>query len=98
MAVQLEISLEAPSSLRLIGDIDTATEGGLRAAFSAINGAVALDMADVTFIDSTGLRVILARMALTPVRLTASSTAVRKVFDLAGVERLSDGQLALPMK
>ena len=98
MATQLEISLEAPSTLRLIGDVDLATEGGLRAAFSAISGPIVLDMADVGFLDSTGLRVILARMALTPVRVTATSTAVRTLFDLVGVGRESDGQLTLPMK
>ena len=55
--------------------------------------AVALDLAEVTFMDSTGLTTLMdAHLAAEgngwPFEIRRASPAVRRVFDLAGVGRL----------
>src|SRR6187200_2664287 len=48
--------------LRLIGELDMATVNHLETALEAVshNGPVTLDLAQLTFIDSTGLHAIMA--------------------------------------
>jgi hypothetical protein len=50
-------------------------------------------MAEVTFMDSTGLGLITARMPLTRVNVVSASTFVHRVLDLAGIEALPNGDL-----
>jgi anti-sigma B factor antagonist len=76
------------------GEIDLATVDGIRRYIDQWVTAgckrVVLDLRDVTFIDSTGLHLILetdaaARAAEWELRLIEGSARVQQVFELAGV-------------
>ena len=58
---RLHVSPLGESGFRLAGDIDMASVGDLEAALCAWDGraSLVLDMADVSFMDSTGLRLLL---------------------------------------
>jgi anti-sigma B factor antagonist len=53
----------SPAVIRVAGDLDLAVVPGIDAAFAAVEAeapdAIALDLSDVTHLDSTGLRVLL---------------------------------------
>ncbi len=83
--------------LRLEGELDTATARELRAALdSAMAGeatAIVLDLAELSFIDSTGIGVFLAASHQAETRgrsfaLRHPVRMVRKVLHLTGVDRL----------
>ena len=90
MTTLLQIVREDPVTLRLVGDFDQGNEARLRAALSEMSGPVELDMADVTFMDSSIVQLIAARLKLTPVRIVTASRAVRKVMELSGLKALID--------
>ena len=90
MTTLLQIVREDPVTLRLVGDFDQGNEARLRAALSEMSGPVELDMADVTFMDSSIVQLIAARLKLTPVRIVTASRAVRKVMELSGLNALID--------
>jgi anti-anti-sigma factor len=78
----------------LTGEIDLAAVGALEAAIetarSASNGKVVLDMGAVTFLDSSGLRVLMAahnKQAAMDGQLviTNPSDAVVRVLDITGL-------------
>lgn len=94
--VDLEHS-ERSVLLRLQGELDMATARELRAvlvrAMSGDATAVALDLSDLTFVDSTGIAVLLAanRRARTERRafsLHHPRRMVRKALHLTGADRL----------
>jgi anti-anti-sigma factor len=93
MAAPLQVSFEDPDTLRLVGDIDMSSEERLREAFATISGPLSLDMAEVTFMDSTGLQLITARMRRTPVKLISASTFVHRVLERTGIKTLPNGDL-----
>ena len=76
-------------ALRLEGEIDLAVADQLAEALSTsiAGGTTAVDVSGVTFIDSTGLKVLLsAANALDgqgPLVLLRPSSAVRRVLDIA---------------
>ncbi|HWK26139.1 MAG TPA: STAS domain-containing protein [Solirubrobacter sp.] len=73
--------------LVLYGELDIVTAPRLSALVDALRArrhAVALDLSEITFMDSTGLATLLAAGA----ELRRPSHAVRRVFELAGVARL----------
>lgn len=80
-------------TLRPTGELDIATAASLEAALlegREPGDRVVLDMADLEFIDSTGLRVIVhaadaARRGGWELRLRPGPPAVQRVFDIAGV-------------
>jgi anti-anti-sigma factor len=83
--------------LSVVGEIDHATAGSLTDAFEqAIRGLGSdfmLDLAQVTFVDSMGLRSVIeierrARERALRLRIIAPPEHVRAVFRLSGVERL----------
>lgn len=85
------LTVEGATRLRLRGELDAATavELGQHVAASTAN-EVELDMAEVTFMDSSGLAAVLEahrRLAADHRRLVlvGRSTAVQRVLDLAGV-------------
>ena len=53
----------SPAVIRIAGDLDVAVVPSIRAAFAAVEAeapdAIAMDLVDVTHLDSTGLRVLL---------------------------------------
>jgi anti-sigma B factor antagonist len=85
--------------LVLHGELDIATAPELVAMLNRLRHhghAVTLDLAEVTFMDSTGLTTLMdAHLAAEgngwPFEIRRASPAVRRVFDLAGVGRLLDG-------
>jgi anti-anti-sigma factor len=93
MTTLLQIFVEEPRTLRLVGDFDQGNEARLRAALSKISGPLELDMADVTFMDSSIVQLIAARLKMTPVTIVAASRAVRKVLELSGLKALIDEDL-----
>ena len=83
--------------LRLSGELDMATAPRLREALSSVLDArpssIAVDVADLTFVDSTGVGVFLSasRRAATiecPFVVRFPRRAVLRVLRLTGVERL----------
>ena len=78
--------------LRLAGELDgrgaTATAETIRRV-AAIDRPVDLDLTDVTFIDSIGLRELLRMRQLLPmVRIVAVNSRLRRVFDITGTTEL----------
>jgi anti-anti-sigma factor len=72
-------------ALELRGELCIASLEPLAAALSEIDGAVTLEMADLRFMDSTGLGVILKRLVLGPVTLVDVRPQVDRVLQLAGL-------------
>ena len=84
---------DGTARVRLAGDLDLSTVPALRARVEALRGdgsaRIVLDLAELEFIDSTGLRLILAlhgeaaqdgfTLALVP-----GGDAVQRVFDITG--------------
>jgi anti-anti-sigma factor len=93
---QLEIiKSEDPFGLRLIGEIDMATAPMLQEALLVAlteGGSVTVDMKDVTFIDSSGLKVIVASAAETssdqPLTVKDPSAVVRRALEVFGMEQI----------
>ncbi|MEV1093827.1 STAS domain-containing protein [Streptomyces microflavus] len=52
----------------------------------AVHGRVVLDTSDITFADSSFLRMILGVHQRTDLRIVAPSSRVARLFDLAGVD------------
>lgn len=86
--------------LHLAGDLDVATAPVLRQALAGIvedqgNLAVQLDLREMTFVDSTGLSVLMAalqRVREKGGRLTLANLRpqTRKVFDIVGFSTIFD--------
>jgi anti-sigma B factor antagonist len=93
---QLEIiRTKDPSGFRLIGEIDMASAPMLQEALLVAlseGGPVTVDMKDVTFIDSSGLKVIVACAAETasnePVTVKDPSAIVRRALEVFGMEQI----------
>jgi anti-sigma B factor antagonist len=93
----------SPPVLHVKGEIDLATADQLRAALHdamAADPSVILDMEGVTFIDASGLRVVLnaanslnggRRLTLTNARLAARLLALVGLSDLPSIELQNDG-------
>lgn len=83
--------------LRLAGELDMATAPGLRdalhLALEVAPSVLAVDLAELTFVDSTGIGVLLtaarrAEAAGCPFVVRSPRRAVLKVLRLTGVERV----------
>jgi anti-anti-sigma factor len=93
----LDIDADAsPVTIAARGELDAASSQELS---DALNGAagrgVSLDLAEVSFIDSSGLRVITAAMreakeAGNGFQVAAASDAVRRIFEMTGLNSLLD--------
>ena len=96
------VQVDGHSNVRVTGEIDLATATELRQRLNSViaagTGDLDLDLADVTFLDSSGLVVLLAaRQGLHDKhhRLTVRnpSTRVLRVFELSGVlDVMMDGR------
>lgn len=95
----LWVTVDADASPRRIvvrGELDAASAGDLVDGFGSVDATgvgVDLDLAAVTFMDSSGLRSIIeayrrARAAGFRLQVTAASEPVRRVFDLTGTSDL----------
>ncbi len=83
----------APSDdgLALSGEIDAHTAPALAAAIGELSGNVALDLAGVDFVDSSGLRVLIdAHQSVSgrgdSLSLKQPSDAVRRLLEISGVD------------
>jgi anti-sigma B factor antagonist len=74
------------------GELDLATAGTLRTAVEpALTDAVErleVDFERVSFIDSSGLSVVLELAARLPVRIVAASPSVRRIIEVTGLDDL----------
>jgi anti-anti-sigma factor len=86
------VPTQHPRGFRLIGELDVSNFEELSAFLAAhvdADAPLALDLSGVTFMDSSGLKVIyrLARLARErgagPVELRSPAPQVRRLFDLA---------------
>jgi anti-anti-sigma factor len=103
-AFRIEATLDASvCTLRLCGEADLAVadqifEEGAAALSDPGTTAVTLDMADLTFIDSTGLGALvrLRKLALASnktVHLAQPSERVQRVLDISGLASVFDAPL-----
>ena len=94
----------ATATMAVSGELDAAAADRLRAVVGAISDVpgivnIEIDGRDVTFVDPAGLRALLltrvdAQLAGVSWNLASSSTALRRLLDLAGVpEALADPAL-----
>ena len=93
---QLRITLRHQNGVPVLvldGELDLATapdvSAAIRATFLDTGARVVLDMAQVGFIDSTGIRTVLEadKHTATPLVLIAPSPAVTRVLDLTRLRR-----------
>jgi len=81
----------------LRGELDLATAGGVQRELERVEDtdakAIVLDLSGLTFMDSTGLRLVMSaharsRADANRLRLMRGSRAVQRVFELTGVEQM----------
>jgi anti-anti-sigma factor len=92
---EFEIDEVSPGRYRLSGELDMASADTLRNALQPVvqsNGHLVLDVEDLTFIDSSGLRALVQLSAqmngAAPLVLTQVSPSVRRLLDIVGLEAL----------
>ena len=78
------------SLVRLSGELDIASTGGLTEALSVMAGATVVDLSGLTFIDSSGVAALVrSQQQLTAkghsLTLTRPSTSVSRVFEILGI-------------
>ncbi len=84
----LEVYEHGDHALRLVGELDAATAPQLQCHLEAHGRVTHLDFSGVTFIDSSGLRVLVmaARAARAcAITLVGPSAHVRRVLDMTGL-------------
>jgi anti-sigma B factor antagonist/stage II sporulation protein AA (anti-sigma F factor antagonist) len=81
---------QAPGGLALTGELDCQTAPLLADAVAALDGAdVELDLAGITFIDSSGLATILRAMRAHPgLRMVNPTAVITRLFAVSGLEAL----------
>jgi anti-anti-sigma factor len=72
-------------ALKLEGEVDLAAESELQKALDRFPGPLTLDLAGLTFMDSTGIKLILDQARKGTVTLTRVPPNVMRVFEVAGV-------------
>lgn len=96
-AAHLVVNVSEPSEnvcrLGVVGDLDLAGSGVLDDTLADVpDGLVlAIDLTDIEFIDCSGIRCLIEVRSRRRVSLVCPSMAVRRLFELAGVEHLLDG-------
>lgn len=88
------LPLKHGRGLRLVGEVDVSTVGALRAMLDGLPddaGGVTLDLAELSFMDSTGLHTfeLYARSldGSGPLVLENASAHIRRVFEITGIDR-----------
>lgn len=100
MSVRIYLT-ESSMTAYLIGEIDHHSAKAIReeiddTAERARPDELILDFTDVTFMDSSGIGLVMGRYSLMQelgglLRLTGQSSHIRKVMKLAGLDRLTAG-------
>jgi anti-sigma B factor antagonist len=81
------------SGVKVIGELDAATAPQLTDALSgaSLDSEVVLDLSELTFLDSSGVRVIIELAATRngngPVVISEASPAVVRVFEILGLDQ-----------
>ena len=80
----------ATTAVQVIGEVDLATSPELRECLSGLEGVVVVDLAGVSFLDSSGLNALIGskkQLAATggTLRLHGARPNVRAVFDVMGM-------------
>lgn len=101
MDTSLEVYLERSDDfpvVRVVGEIDLATAPELRDRLAEIPsdaGAVVIDLSEVTFLDSTGLSVLVASWKRISegrehgdIRLVVTRPAIQRVLDVTGLAQV----------
>jgi anti-anti-sigma factor len=90
----LEITQDEPGRYRLSGELDMASAEVLQRALWSVaeEGRLDLDIGDLTFIDSSGLRALVKlsdRMnGAAPLVLSNVPTSIRRLLEIVGLEAL----------
>ena len=87
-AMTFWIENREPGTLHLFGDLDFATHERLAESLGATSGPVTLDMAAVSFMDSSGLRVILMRLKEGPVTIQSPNQRLVRLLELFGLTQI----------
>lgn len=96
METDLEVTVgEEPGHVRICGELDAATAGIAATALEAAaagGGDVVVDVSGLTFIDSTGIRLLLLTCGSLEGRgtlvLRSPVAMVQRVIDLTGLEKV----------
>ena len=81
----MEIERLGPDTLALQGELDFASFALLSEALDDIPGAVRLDLSDLTFMDSSGLGLILKRLKEGPFTHAGTSPHIIRMIELCGL-------------
>jgi anti-anti-sigma factor len=92
----LRIERSGTETLCLFGDLDLAAYETVRAALAAFPGPVRLDVAGVTFMDSTGVRLILQRLQTGPVTLVFPASQIMRLLEHCGATEIDGLTLEYP--
>jgi anti-sigma B factor antagonist len=89
----LRVVPKGPRGFQLIGELDISTERlAEEALLPAVEdpGDLALDLSELRFMDSTGIRLLLklTERATGSVRIHAPSAIVERILEVAGLQRL----------
>jgi anti-sigma B factor antagonist len=92
-APQFEVLVDADGVCVVRGELDEYTGGELVSALATHPTVTSIDLGEVSFVDSAGLRALLVARhqreeAGTALHVCRSSTAVRRVMRLAGIAHL----------
>ncbi len=90
----IDLAEGSPTVLYVRGDVDMANAGEFRAALEqalSVDPTIVVDLAEVTFIDGAGMRVILgaaeSRNGVGPLTLLNASR-VESLFELVGLDEI----------
>lgn len=72
-------------TIMITGEIDMATAESMRPVLLASTDPVSLDLSNVTFMDSAGVKLLLLAKRRRPVHIVATSPAVQRVLDVLGL-------------
>lgn len=69
------------------GELDLATVGELDGSLRPVTGTIVIDLRELSFVDSTGLRLLLeqTRRADATVQLVDGSAPISRLFELTGL-------------
>ena len=89
MTITVDTATGTTTTLRVAGELDLFTAPELNAALEDVREDVVLDLAEVTFVDSTGLAVLIAQRRATRargilLRVRRPRPNVLRAFEVAG--------------
>ena len=74
------------TTLRVAGELDIATTPHLEAALTDLSGTVLIDCAELSFIDASGIRALVAASTRLHIQLANVTPFVGRVFEITGTE------------